>query len=321
METRAHHVLIGAFTLGSVILMLLFILWLGRLQSAKQFDEYDVIFSEAVTGLSVGGTVTFNGIQIGEVRRLSLDAKDPRKVIARIRVTGGAPINRDTKATLTITGLTGLAIIDLAGGLPDSPPLEIPPGADVPQLTADQSALAALMSGGKDVLTRFNETMERVNRLLGEDNLSSIAQSLKNVEQATGALASSDTGVAQLLEAGNHAVEGLQAALKEVEGLANRAQAVVGRVDDSVEENFDPSMRDFRKSMAELSQSTAELNALLQRNGPAIDQFAGEGLIPIAASAQELAKTLRALRTLVEALEARPADFLLQRDQPREYAQ
>ena len=59
----------------------------------------------------------------------------------------------------------------------------------------------------------------------------------------------------------------------------------------------------------------------IARHPSQLYQFAGEGLIPIAASAQELAKTLRALRTLVEALEARPADFLLQRDQPREYAQ
>lgn len=321
METRAHHVLIGAFTLGSVILLLLFILWLGKMQTDQEFDEYDVVFSEAVTGLSVGGTVTFNGIQIGEVRRLSLDADDPRKVLARIRVGGGAPINRDTKATLTIVGLTGLAVIDLAGGMPDSPPLEIPPGAEVPRLIADQSALAALMTGGKDVLTRFNETMERVNQLLGEDNLASIAQSLKNVEQATGALADGDTGVAQLLDSGNSAVRSLQAALEEVEALANRAQAVVGGVDESVENHFDPSMRDFRQSMAELKQTTIELNALLKRNGPAIDQFASEGLVPVAASAQELAKTLRSLRALVEALEARPADFLLQRDQPREYGQ
>lgn len=319
METRAHHVLIGAFTLGSVLLVLLFILWLGRLHSASEFDEYDVIFSEAVTGLSVGGTVTFNGIQVGEVRSLSLDVDDPRRVLARIRVSGGAPINADTAATLTIVGLTGLAIIDLAGGEPGSPPLETPEGAEVPQLVADQSALAALMSGGKDILTRFNETMERVNTLLGEENLESIAQSLKNVEEATGALADQDAGIAQLLASGDSAVITLKAALEEVEGLANRAQSVVGRVDDSVEENFDTSMRDFRQSMAELRKTTIELNALLQRNGPAIDQFATEGLIPVAESAQELAKTLRSLRTLVEALEARPADFLLQRDQPREY--
>jgi len=321
METRAHHVLIGAFTLGSVVLVLLFILWLGRMHSAREFDEYDVIFTEAVTGLSVGGTVTFNGIQIGEVRRLSLDEDDPRQVLARIRVSGGAPINADTKATLSIVGLTGLAIIDLAGGEPNSPPLEAPEGAEVPRLVADQSALAALMSGGKDILTRFNETMDRLNTLLGEDNLVSISHSLKNIEDATGALADRKTGIAQLMDSGNSAVISLQAALEEVEGLANRAQSVVGHVDDSVEKNFDTSMRDFRLSMAELRATTTELNALLQRNGPAIDQFAAEGLVPVAQSAQELARTLRSLRALVEALEARPADFLLQRDQPREFGQ
>nr|HMQ53566.1 hypothetical protein [Anaerolineae bacterium] len=48
-------------------------------------------------------------------------------------------------------------------GRPATPPLEPPPGFDVPRLVADQSALAALMEGGQDIVTRFNETMARVN--------------------------------------------------------------------------------------------------------------------------------------------------------------
>src|SRR5690606_39700492 len=49
----------------------------------REHQEYDVRFHESVTGLSVGGIVQYHGIQVGEVRKLSLDPKDPREVRVR----------------------------------------------------------------------------------------------------------------------------------------------------------------------------------------------------------------------------------------------
>ena len=52
METKANYVLIGAFTLGVVAFLLLFALWAARWSSQQAWDVYDVVFNEAVTGLS-----------------------------------------------------------------------------------------------------------------------------------------------------------------------------------------------------------------------------------------------------------------------------
>ena len=72
METKANYVLIGAFTLGVVAFALLFALWAARWSSQQAWDVYDVVFNEAVTGLSEGGTVQYNGIAVGTVEDLSL---------------------------------------------------------------------------------------------------------------------------------------------------------------------------------------------------------------------------------------------------------
>ena len=77
METRAHHVLIGLFTLLVVGAALMFALWLGKSDADRQFEVYDIVFQEAVSGLSKGGTVEFNGIKIGDVSSLRLDPQDP----------------------------------------------------------------------------------------------------------------------------------------------------------------------------------------------------------------------------------------------------
>jgi phospholipid/cholesterol/gamma-HCH transport system substrate-binding protein len=96
METKANHVLIGAFTILITIMAVFFALWAANYSSNKQWDRYEVVFSEAVTGLGTGGIVQYNGINVGEVERLRLDPQDPRKVIARFRLQADTPVKIDT---------------------------------------------------------------------------------------------------------------------------------------------------------------------------------------------------------------------------------
>ena len=122
METRAHHVLIGAFTIGVFLLALGFVLWMSKSGADRRYSEYEIVFTEAVTGLSVGGLVQYNGIKVGEVSALSLAPDDPRKVVARVRLDASAPVRQDTRAKLGLQGVTGLAFIQLSGGTPGSAP-------------------------------------------------------------------------------------------------------------------------------------------------------------------------------------------------------
>lgn len=57
METKANYVLIGAFTLITGLALLAFGLWAAKYSSDRTWQEYRVVFREAVTGLSVGSPV------------------------------------------------------------------------------------------------------------------------------------------------------------------------------------------------------------------------------------------------------------------------
>ena len=54
METRAHHVLIGLFSVLVVVGAMLFGLWLAKASMDSTFKDYEVVFNEAVSGLSKG---------------------------------------------------------------------------------------------------------------------------------------------------------------------------------------------------------------------------------------------------------------------------
>ena len=79
METRANYALLGGVTIGAVVLVMLFAMWLARASFNREFATYDVVFDGAARGIGPGTEVRFNGIRVGEVRRLFMDPDNARR--------------------------------------------------------------------------------------------------------------------------------------------------------------------------------------------------------------------------------------------------
>ena len=95
METRANYILIGAFTLAGIIGAFGFLLWLAKIDVDRQYAYYDVLFDN-VAGLSSAGDVRYNGLPVGQVVDLRLDADDPAKVRVRLELDATTPVRTDT---------------------------------------------------------------------------------------------------------------------------------------------------------------------------------------------------------------------------------
>ena len=146
-----QYVLIGFFTLTIAAGGLLFVLWLAKAGDQQDYRLYDIVFREAVSGLSVGNAVEYSGIRVGEVKKLWLDPEDPRQVWARVSVTADTPIREDTKARLALANIAGTTNIQLTSDSLDSPPLKTA-GDRIPRVVAEPSPLARLkVTGGRDV--------------------------------------------------------------------------------------------------------------------------------------------------------------------------
>ena len=304
METRAHHVLIGAFTLVVVALVLLFALWLGKTSLNKQYNHYDIVFTEAVTGLSKGSPVQYNGIQIGEVSQLKLDPKDPRKVLARIRVAADTPIKTDTRAKLGLLGLTGVAFVQLTGGAPSSLPLMPTPGNPVPLIHSESSALTKLLESGGDVVTSLNGILDRLDKLVSQQNVERINRTLENIAQTTSALAAERDDLRTLIQQAAAASKQLNAALAGANQLVNGP----GR------ETLDRAA----SAMASLQQATQTLNQLLADNQGSL-QSGLRGIDQIGPTLRELRSTVRDIHQITSQLQANPAGYLLGRDHATEF--
>lgn len=310
METRAHHVLIGLFTMIVVAAALLFGTWLAKSSTDKQFNEYEIVFNEAVTGLSQGGAVQYNGIKVGDVTQLKLDPKDPRRVLARIRVGADTPVRQDTHAKLALTSVTGMAIIQLSGGSPSSPALASTDGRPA-VIVADPSPLSRLLTNGEDVMTNINDVVSRANQLLSEDNVNRISRTLDHLDKAAGAIADQRDDIRQLLRQLAEASKQANATLAQTEQLARNAN---GLVDVQARATLDSA----RNAMASLERSTTAIDHLLNDNRAALNGGM-QGLSELGPAVRELRDAAGSLRGISRKLDDNPAGFLLGRDRSKEF--
>jgi phospholipid/cholesterol/gamma-HCH transport system substrate-binding protein len=319
METRAHHVLIGAFTLGVAALLMLFILWTGKRAVDREFVELEVVFTEAVTGLSVGGTVQYSGIKVGEVTRLYLDPTNPSYVIARARVGSATPLTVDTRARLAFTGLTGLAEIQLSGGTPDSPPLKPEPGREVRRIVAEESALQRLLSGGEDVVTTVNEALVRLNVLLSNDNIERVGRTLQNIEQVSAILAAKEDDIDQLFSEMAASGSAIRRALEQTEALILRLESVAANADRVLGEDTRELVASTRQTVDAIRRLSVSVDGVVAENRDAVAVFANQSLAQIAPALAELRALLRELTRVAERIDEDPAAFIGGRDRPQEF--
>ena len=319
METRANHVLIGAFTLAVIIASVMFALWAAKYGSDRKFNDFDVVFVEAVTGLSKGSIVQYNGINVGEVRDLKLDKKDPSKVIARVRVEEDTPIKVDTKAKLAFVGLTGVAQIQFTGGKAESPLLIESSTDEVPVIIAEESAISKLLNSTEDITTTAADVLIRINKVLSDANVKHVSKSLDNLEQITGTVAGQKQDIAKILSDARNAAAKLDATLAKADSAMGKLDRGMDSLDQGVFKELPKVVASLEKTLGELEKLSTNANGLVDDNREQINAFTSQGLTQVGPTLSELRALIKDLNRLSTRLNENPAGLVLGRNQPEEF--
>lgn len=226
MKMRASNLMIGTTMLTIVAIGFFGLLGFRKFRAISQEARMRIVFQGgSASGLRRGGSVNFEGVQIGEILSLRLD--NPRNVVAEVRVDKSAPIRKDTAAGLEFQGLTGIAAISLIGGESPDPPA--PSDKDgVPTLVADLSEIQSI-----------RDTLHNVDRIL-VGNQSTIKDGLLSFETYTASLASRGTAIDQALAKANDAFASFDNAIARIDNL------LPGFADGKADELFD-KMREIRE--------------------------------------------------------------------------
>ncbi|MDX9686077.1 MlaD family protein [Halopseudomonas formosensis] len=303
METRAHHVIIGLFTLLAGAGAVLFAVWISNANTSSDYRYYTVVFREAVTGLSRGSAVQYRGIPIGDITELGLDPEDPSQVLAGIRISGTAPITRDTKARLTFTGITGNTVIELVPGDPNSPLLD-DDGTQAPRIPATPSPISSLLANGEDLMTNINQLVSNARNMLSDENAERIARTLESIEVAAGSLSSQGDDV--------------KALVNELTAASREATELITNVNTLVNEQGTRTLNNVEQTLESIASTSETLEQLLVDNSDAFSSGM-QGLGQLEPAISELRGSLTALRSITRRLEDNPARFLLGRDTFEEY--
>ena len=300
MERDAHYAAVGIATLALLAALAVFSIWLARLQFNNDYDVYDIVFYGPVRGLSEGGEVHFNGIRVGEVTDLNLDPNKGDQVIARIRVDGTTPVRVSSRAQLEPQGITGLNYIQITAGDPNSAILKTQyPDNVIPVIQSQPSPIAELLSGSGTVLAQTVDALNRINRVLSDDNVRSFSTSLKNVESLTAEL-EARKGMFEQLE---QALTKANSAIGEYEALGAEARRLVETDGRSAVANINKAAEDAQKAIATINRTAEGVE------GPLTD-FTATGLPQLQQSIQGLEDATRSLEGLVDEVRSSPRDFI-----------
>lgn len=310
METRAHHVLIGLFTLIAAGAAVFFAIWLSNTSTSREYKDYTVVFNQAVTGLSRGSAVQYSGIKIGDISSLSLDPEDPRRVLARIRVEADIPIKEDTRARLSFTGITGTSVIELSHGEPSSPLLEGKNGND-PIIVASPSPISALLADGEDLMTNINQLMSSARSILSKENVNSFTRTMESIDRATNTMADQGDDLALLIDE-------LTAVSRQAGETLEQTNQLMASADTLLNEQGTRTLDGAEQALASIARTSGVLEEMLVDNSEA---FASgmQGLGQLEPAINELRGSLGALRSITRRLEDNPTRFLLGRDSIEEF--
>ena len=310
MEPRAHHVLIGVFTLIVASAAILFALWQGQSYKDADLRYYVVIFNEAVRGLSQGSPVQYSGIKVGDVARLSLDPQNPNRVFARIRVSSDVPIKEDTKARLILTSITGTSVIELSGGTAASPLLASKEGQD-PVIVATPSPIAQLLANSDNMMANISEVIASIRGILSSENTEKVGQIVDSLHDVSGSMVQQREQVDELLKT-------LTVASNEATAALRSAASLMSSADELIRNQGTRSMASLEQAAASLEATTASIDKMLARNQGAISGSL-QGLNQLGPALQELRSTLAAIRSLTNRLQDAPANYLLGREKIQEF--
>ncbi len=186
METDKNYFLVGLFIIVIVLAGFGFTIWLTSAGKGPKTD-YIIHFSESVGGLKVGSTVKFHGIDVGNVKTITIDPEDARLSRVTIHVLASTPVKSDSTASLKFLGISGDVYIDLTSGTPKADLLTVTNG-ELPEIRSEKSnfnevmdRLPQITEKAEQLLEKLNHTADQINKIFNDENIKGVNSVIKTL--------------------------------------------------------------------------------------------------------------------------------------------
>ena len=303
METRSSYVLVGAVVLAFTVLLFGAVLWLARF-SGEDKPEYDILFSNSISGLAVGSAVAFNGVPVGQVSKIALVPKSPQLVRVRVAIDGETPILKGTTATVEGVGFTGVSQIALTGALGGQPPITEIGGWGRPIIPARRGGLGQLLASAPELLNNVSALTASLNKLLNPQNRESIGGILANTQRLSNALADRGPEIAATLAE-------TRLTLKAATSAAQQLSNVAGSTDRLINGNVATLVANLDKTVTRANSSLTKVDELVGAAKPGVDALATRTVPELGQLIGDLRAVTTSLGAVAAKLDEDPASALV----------
>jgi phospholipid/cholesterol/gamma-HCH transport system substrate-binding protein len=281
-DERRNYVIAGMFVLAMLAGL---IAWIAILSGRTGATDDFVILYDNVMGLAGGTVVRYEGYPIGHIKDIEPTRVDGKSVFrVHVAIQRGWPILADDVAEIVSPGLLSAFVLDIHGGTPGQ---TVKPGGQIQSreavnvfavLNEVAEQLTDLVENGVKPLfndlaqsspeilgnvekftSQINHTVDRVNRLLNDQNTGRIDQILLNLERTSDSAADLITGLRDTLET--------------LDSTLDTAQSVLSDNQDEVRE----AVLDLQRTLAAVARHIDAISANLEDATRSASEFA-EGI-------------------------------------------
>ena len=302
MESRAHALMAGLFTVILLAAMIATALWFKG--DSGERVPYVLVSESSVSGLNVQASVRLRGVEVGKVTDIRFDSKNPRRILVTILVDRGTPITKGTFAELASQGVTGLAYVQLDEG--PSYSAQLATSAHAPaQIELRPSFFERVSSSGQDLLEGGTEVTRRLNQLLDDKNQQQLLRTLGQIEAASARV----TALSDRIEP---SLKGLPALMTDTGITLKRADALMTNLNELAVQAT--KRVDAVDRVATAAQQMGAAAQQLGDAGDALRQnLSGETLPRVDALLESAARSTRSIERLTDELNEQPASVLFGR--------
>lgn len=287
METEGRYTLVGTLVLAVIALMTLAIVWLAGAANTIAYQRYTIYFkNQSLDGLAVGGPVKMRGIKVGSVDGYDFASNKDEAVAVIARVDADLDVHRGAVAYVKRNLVTGIASIEIVNGPKTGPVLTAVNGERNPVIAEGRSDIDKVAVTVSKLADSGAQIMDKMNKVLSEDNQRALNQALANLNTLSAQLAANKNGIKDVMVGIREASEAFRVA------GANIGQATT-RVEGSfvgVAHNADTALKEAVVAMEKLQHDADLIAANIQ-------QLSDSGTLELTRLSGELRTTSDTLTT------------------------
>ncbi|MFL6577950.1 MAG: MlaD family protein [Povalibacter sp.] len=299
MEREANYVAVGAFILLVIAMGVAFVFWYTDARDVSEYSTYEIYFAGSVSGLERGGPVRYLGVDVGRVRRIGIDADNPGRVVVTVDIDSGTPISSATRASLGLQGVTGLLYVNLRE-VPDvNKTAKLAQGKRYPVIDSVASDFDTFLASLPELMSRANSLLERVGRVLSDDNLRALADSMNHIRDASATLPSTAKNVGKMVSEMQATVTEIHSAAESLRGITTDARPELRAAVEKIGVVAD-----------NLAQASERIDHFTQDSEVQLGHFANNGLFELERLVRETRSAAREFRDLSRSLQENPSQIL-----------